>query len=86
MRRQQLLLQLVAAGWSRENADRLADEADKTHSALDTMTCPNCNGRVSRELDPRQAGPKPHGTRWYKYRCPCGLMVDRPESAVRVVK
>jgi hypothetical protein len=38
--------------------------------------CPCCGRGTRGTLDPRQSGPKPEGTSWFNFRCPCGFSAD----------
>lgn len=71
---------LLDNGATPEGAERIIAEQLRQEAHVDNMICPGCGGKLTRRLDPRQAGPViVDGGRWHNYRCPCGFAVDRHE-------
>lgn len=57
-----------------------ATAADADADDFDRETCPDCGKKVTRQVDPRQAGPKPFPGTWVNYRCECGYARDYVED------
>lgn len=56
-------------------ADMKAEDAK-----IATGTCPSCGLKLTRTLDPRQAGPTAVAGKWFKYRCTgCRWFADKCE-------
>lgn len=63
-----------------ENTHAIVKRA--TLRAIQQLECAVCGSKMTRTLDPRQAGACPIGHEWVNYRCtkdPSHLVVDRPE-------
>ncbi len=58
-------------------------EIEVHDEALRKRICPNCEGALTKRLDPRQAGESQAPGLWYNYRCTkpgCGFAVDQREA------
>ena len=81
--REEFLAKLIASGVPRDQAYAFLAWNRKVDAALDAGRCPECDGRLSRQIDVRQSGPKPEGSTWVNYRClSCPYFCDRAEDLV----
>jgi len=71
---------LKAGGLSDAETEEYIEDARKLTECLDKRECPECKGKLSRKLDPRQAGPTSCAGSWFNYKCSCGYIVDRIEE------
>lgn len=72
---------LLNAGLTAEQAEHEVQALIVEERALDSRTCPDCGGKLSRTIDARQAGQtEATDAAWFKYRCECGYMLDRAEE------
>lgn len=64
--------------------DKIAEEIARVRhrdGCIDRRECPDCGGKLTRRLDPRQAGMCELAGTWYNYHCPaCGCRADRKEE------
>lgn len=81
MSRDERKAQLIKHGLSSEAADEYLNYWDKHDAQLSRLECPKCGGKLTKKLDPRQAGIRPGGTTWFNYRCSsCKYLCDKAEA------
>ena len=81
---------LLACGATQDEAEQAVDEARKLDKLLNAEMCPECEGHVTRVLDPHQGGPSvlinaqtlvERTAAWFKYTCAtCDFFMSRVES------
>lgn len=87
---------LLECGATRDEAKQAVAEARKLNASLNAQICPECEGHVTRALDPRQYGTSVlinaqtivgHTAAWFKYTCAtCDFFMSRVESKEKPLK
>lgn len=71
----------LAGGVSAVEIDRVIENMKIEDAKIDASICPRCGSKLTRALDPRQAGSTEVAGKWFNYRCTakCGWLFDRCE-------
>ena len=71
----------LAGGASASEVDDIIEVMKAEGEKIDALICPNCGSKLTRTLDPRQAGETEIAGKWFNYRCTrrCGWFADRCE-------
>lgn len=71
----------LEGGVPADAVERAIDEMKAEGAKIDAGICPSCGSKLTRTLDPRQAGPTELAGKWFNYRCTerCGWFADRCE-------
>ena len=72
---------LLDGGAPISEIDRVIEHMKAEDEKIDAGICPGCRSKITRTLDPRQAGSTEVAGKWFNYRCvaKCGWFIDRCE-------
>jgi len=72
---------LISYGAGAEEIEAAIDDMKSVDAKIDAGTCPKCDSKITRTIDPRQSGATEIAGKWFNYRCvgSCGWFADRCE-------